>query len=480
MKISAQTQILLFATFSAFSSSQSEAGPYNFSDILPGDRAMGLGGAFAAVAEDSSALYYNPAGLAFATSSTISASVNALQIANRDYQKVFANKDSFYEKSQDIIPTFTGGVIDLTKFSESLHGAFSLQSLTQQSSNQNDIIRRPDIALEYYHRSAKAQTSELLFGAGAGKRVSPNLAVGVSLGMRQSIHDAQTYQDVSQEITLTKVKLKDSIAANKKLFTTLTINERGTASTLAAEVGGGILWAPHASLSFGIAAHTDLLFKQSLTIERDGISVYHYNDYSLPSAADFESASGVSASEAQDATDLYSNKTVSRVSSDSEPRLLRNKAAPSLIDRNGEVGIGRSRVRAGIASFPSSRLMLSADVVWHHSQLEWIETSTLTTKDVVNFHQGIEYFFSPYYFIREGLFTNFDARPDNLSAANLERIDYYGACLFFGTQTSDTQFSAGMIYQLGVGDALKISGQTSPTPVRENKYTVAFTAAHGL
>ena len=47
------------------------AGPYHFSDILPGDRAMGMGGAFGAVADDSSSIYYNPAGLAFALSSNI-------------------------------------------------------------------------------------------------------------------------------------------------------------------------------------------------------------------------------------------------------------------------------------------------------------------------------------------------------------------------------------------------------------------------
>lgn len=40
------------------------AGAVNFNDVLPGARAMGMGSAFAAVADDGSALFYNPAGTA--------------------------------------------------------------------------------------------------------------------------------------------------------------------------------------------------------------------------------------------------------------------------------------------------------------------------------------------------------------------------------------------------------------------------------
>lgn len=472
-------EIILCAALGA-TSPFAYAGPYNFSDILPGDRALGMGGAFGAVADDSSALFYNPAGLALAVSSTISASVNALQFTRRDYQKLFNNRDSFYEQSQDIVPTFTGGVIDLTKYADALHGAFNLQTLTQQSNNQNDILRRPDIALEYFHRSSKSQSSELLFGAGVGRRLTSDLAIGFSIGGRQAIQDQQIYQDVSQRIQPSLVKLKESVASEKSLFSTLTTNERVTAQILATELGAGLIWSPWPSFSVGVSAHYDLLIKQSLTAETDSLSLFHYNDYSLPLASDFEVNDGVSLDDAQKNIDSYSNKKIARRSSNNQPSALNPGTAPAYVNNDYGIEPGRSRVRLGLAYFPNPRLLLSGDVVWHRSATEWVLSRTLSTSDVFNLHIGSEYFVTPRFFMRNGVFTNFDARPGTLSAKNPERIDFYGTSFFLGTQTSDTQFSGGLVYQYGLGEALKVAGQSVPKPVNEQRLTLAFTATHGM
>lgn len=471
---------IIFGMISASVIFPANAGPYNFSDILPGDRAMGMGGAFGAVADDSSAVYYNPAGLAFTTSSTISASVNAIQVTKRDYQKLFNNKDSFYESSQDIVPTFTGGVLDLTKYADSLHGAFNLQSLTQQSSNQNDFLRRPDISIEYFHRSAKSQISEILIGAGFGKRFGPNLGIGISLGGRQSLQDSQVYQDVSQIITPTQVKLKDSVAANKSLFSTLTTNERGNSSSIAMEIGAGAIWSPWPAVSLGLSSHIDVLLREGFAKEIDSLSVFHYNDYSLPSVADFEAREGFSAEEVQASLDKLTNKTVGRRSSNNAPRVLKSNTPPGYSSEDFGPGLGRSRTRLSVAAFPSPRLLLAADVVWHRSMTEWVGNRSLITEDVFNVHLGSEYFISPKLFIRQGVFTNTDARPSDLSSQNPERIDFYGTSLFVGTQSAETQFSGGAIYQYGRGEALKISDQKIPKPVREDKIILSFTATHGL
>ena len=49
-----------------------QADQFHYHNLLIGPRAMGLGGAFGAVADDASGIYYNPAGLAFALSNDIS------------------------------------------------------------------------------------------------------------------------------------------------------------------------------------------------------------------------------------------------------------------------------------------------------------------------------------------------------------------------------------------------------------------------
>ena len=65
---------------------------------------MGMGGAFTAVADDASAIVYNPAGLGFALSNDLSGSANAFYQRKVTYKKTIGSKD-FVEKS--------GGVHDL-------------------------------------------------------------------------------------------------------------------------------------------------------------------------------------------------------------------------------------------------------------------------------------------------------------------------------------------------------------------------------
>jgi long-chain fatty acid transport protein len=457
------------------------AGPYNFSDVLIGDRAMGMGGAFSGVADDSSALYYNPAGLGFATSANLSAAVNAFQYTRRNYQKVFAGKESFFEDSQDVIPSFTGGVIDLGKFSDGLHGAFTLQNLSQQSANQNDFIRQPELGVEFLHRAEKSQTSELVFSIGAGKRILSNLSFGLSVGGRQLAVDQQQFQDVTQKVTPKNVKVIDSVAASKTLYIGRALNTKQSATAIAAEFGGGLLWAPWPWLSIGFSSHADLLIKQSMRNEGDQISIFHYNDLSLPVAADFEALPNATPESVQKDIDIYSNKIVQRVTSNSQPSKISFSNKPQSLQKSEGLSFGRTRFRLGLAAFPSPKLMLTMDIAGYHSRTEWILSSGTVTDYVLNVHQGCEYFFTPQFFVRQGLFTNFDSRPEELnSLKNPERVDFAGASLFFGTQTSDSQFSLGGIYQYGWGKALKLEGQSTPTPVRDNKVLLAFTASHGL
>lgn len=457
------------------------AGPYHFSDVLIGDRAMGMGAAFAGVADDSSALFYNPAGLGYAASTNLSAAVNAFQYTNREYQKVFAGKKSFYEDSQDIIPPFTGGVIDLKKISEGLHGAFTLQNLTQQSTNQNDFIRLPEINLDYLHRAEKSQLSELVFSVGAGKRINSNIALGLSLGGRQLSFNSQQFQDVTQKVNPKYVKLTDAVGASKSLFQSRSRNGRVTASAVSIETGSGIIWAPIPWLSFGLSGHSDFIVKQSISNELDEMSIYHYNDLTLPSAADFEALASADAELAKKQIEDLSNKTMQRITSNNSSTAITYKNAPVNRSKSEGISLGRSRFRLGVAAFPSSKLMFTFDVTGYHSQTEWIVSSAVLTENVFNFHQGMEYFFTPHLFVRQGLFTNFDARPEELNLFNNgERIDFAGTSLFFGTQTSESQFSLGGIYQYGWGRALKLEGQTVPTKIREDRFVAAFTASHGL
>lgn len=483
MKNSKLNQVLMLTALTAgFQHSfNANAGPYHFSDVLVGDRAMGMGGAFGGVADDSSALFYNPAGLAYATSSTLSSAVNAFQTTNREYKELFAGKDSFFETSTDIIPTFTGGVIDLKKLSDGMNGAFALQNLSQQSGNQNDFIQRPDMGLEYLHRAEKSQLSELLFSAGAGKKFTPNLALGLSLSGHRLTLDVQQFQDSTVKTTLRSSKISNPNNASKSLFQSRALNTRWSASATSVEIGGGMIYAPVPWFSIGLSGHSQLQFGQKFEYEFDEIGSWHYDDLSRPVASDFEALPEAKPESAQAEIDLVTNKTLYRKSSNSKPALVKYQFAPSVAKNSTGLSMGRTRVRLGLAAFPTPRLLLTLDCVGHDLRNEWIISPDLTTEYIVNVHQGLEYFLTPRFFVRQGLFTNLDARPSEVnSRLNPEHLNFAGSSLFFGLQSSESQFSLGTIYQFGWGEALKAEGQPKPSPLRENKILLAFTASHGM
>lgn len=233
-------------------------------------------------------------------------------------------------------------------------------------------------------------------------------------------------------------------------------------------IRGGLIYSPVAWLSVGLSGHSNLTIRQSLALESDEIAAFHYSDLTLPMSSDFEALSSATAESAQSEIDLITNKTLFRRTSNNQNSEISYKAQPVNSKRSGSASFGRSRFRLGLAAFPSPQFLFTFDVAGHHTRTEWIGSSNLTTEYILNFHQGVEYFFTPRYFVRQGLFTNFDSRPSDLTATkNTEHLDFAGSSLFFGIQSSESQFSLGGIYQYGWGQAIKAEGQPTPSPVRE-------------
>ncbi|MCX6111981.1 MAG: aromatic hydrocarbon degradation protein, partial [Proteobacteria bacterium] len=67
--------------------------PDHYKNILVGDRAATMGGAYVGLSNDLSGTYYNPAGMAFADGSGISASANVYQEQHTIYKNAIRNND---------------------------------------------------------------------------------------------------------------------------------------------------------------------------------------------------------------------------------------------------------------------------------------------------------------------------------------------------------------------------------------------------
>lgn len=83
------------------------ADEYHYNNVLIGDRAAGMGGAYTAISDDASGLYYNPAGIMFAKGRNLSASVNAYNRTNTSYERTIGGND-YDRSSTTLLPNFFG------------------------------------------------------------------------------------------------------------------------------------------------------------------------------------------------------------------------------------------------------------------------------------------------------------------------------------------------------------------------------------
>ena len=83
------------------------ADEYHYNNIIIGDRAAGLAGAYTAISDDASGLFYNPAGIVFSEDLQLSASANAIHETELTYKSVL-NGGDWKRKSSNVVPNFFG------------------------------------------------------------------------------------------------------------------------------------------------------------------------------------------------------------------------------------------------------------------------------------------------------------------------------------------------------------------------------------
>ena len=177
-----------------FLGTQVKADQFHYHNLVVGERAMGLGGAFAAISDDASGVVYNPAGLGFALSSDISGSANAIYSKKTVYKKAIAS-DDFTEKSSGIFSPFFGGLQKLDSTLPGLALAFCMYSLDSELKDQDDKIENIG-GLERFHRTTNIRASTTGYGLGIAKRIGGNFSLGVSLSYLVIDELIQEYQDV--------------------------------------------------------------------------------------------------------------------------------------------------------------------------------------------------------------------------------------------------------------------------------------------
>lgn len=408
----------LFLAGMSFYTFEAKADQYHYLNILVGERAMGLGGAFTAVADDASGVVYNPAGIAFALSNDISGSANAFYRRKVVYKNALGDKD-FVENSGGSTAPFFGGLQKLDNYIEGASFAFGIYNLDSELKDQNDIIEnQSSLGLQRFHRTTNIRASTTGFAGALAKRFGSDLSVGIGLAFITIDELMQEYQDV-----------------NYTSGRFLTQNSRILLGAQAIEPSIGLQWAVG---SFALGASFRYRSLMSSSYESD-----------------------IDLSQNFDAKGVIGNPI----------KVQRSIVETEAMTTMPAVG------RIGMAWFYSTRLLWTADVI-HYTAAEG---EVFDREAVTNYASGLEYYITPSVPVRLGLFSNNDARPEleQGKTGQSEHIDYSGASLFFALVQPNSQVALGAIYQLGAGKAQK-TANIDIQDVEAESMTVAFSATHSF
>ena len=422
---------------------------FHYNNVLVGERAIGLGGAYTAVADDASGVYYNPAGIAFAQSNDISGSGNAYYKKSLSYEDVLGSQDYVEEASGTFSP-FLGILNKLDRFLPGLVGAFAMYTSDTELLNQND--RWPVVgvatsttqatALYGFHRTVQLRTSTSHMALAAGYRMSGRLSVG--FGLRSTMVD-ELSQDFQQSALWTVDIASEKIVKTETKYN----NNRSSLKATGVEPSFGAQMALGQAFTVGISMRKGAFLSQEYTQAADTLTVTK------------EDATGVTAATVPSATT-------------ETPSVADTKVSNPLGSLPGEV-------RVGAAWFASPRLLVAGDLSYYDPATNG-KISYFKRQAVLNYAIGTEYYVTPSIAVRAGGFTNRDSRPDLTKGktGQTAHIDFVGGSLFLAYIQPNSQISVGAVMQQGSGKSQKLAGKTGLEDVKGSLTTFGFAATTSL
>jgi len=459
------------------------ADQFHYQNLIIGDRAVGMGGAYAGVADDSSGVYYNPAGLGFALSNDLSGNANAFYNRKVVYKDVLPGFN-YEENSRGGVPSFFGGLQKLDSFAKGLVFAFGIYSTDSDLLEQDDRIKKSTLR---FHRTLQSRGGDNNIAAGLGYRISNNVAIGaalnyvtfdsLSLDFQYSGQFGSKVSDDNIESSncsklLKKYKENNTVTDGILCFSVLNQNKRISLLGKAIKPSLGVQIALFQKLSLGLSFSAAKWISQELiqTLDvRKDTTIYKVDgqpvsgeENNIPSDVINESASG--------------KTTLSKT-----PIIIESGISTATVDKPFGSDMQYSG-RFGAAYFASPRLLLTADAMYYGGVTD-AKIPDHNFNSVMNYAVGAEWYPSPSFPLRFGFFTNNDNRSKpNISKKILnDYVNYKGASAFFSWVQPNSQVGAGLVYQAGEGFAAKTGTNASAlNKVEAVSTTVAISAAHSF
>lgn len=374
---------------------QSQADEYHYNNILIGDRASGIAGAYAGIADDPAGLYYNPAGIVQALGSNISGSMNAYHNVTTTYKNALGNRYDWVRDSSVLAPNFFGM---FQPFAGGKLG-FSYAVIDTIFEDQNQEFNNFG-SISSYIIDFNNQDTTYQFGPSYAFEINEAVSVGITV-----YGHVRTQENINNQIiTLTS-------GTNYEWNNTYEYNEESGIRPII-----GLMWTAMEKLSLG--------FTLSKTYIYDSKHVIH------------NTCKGIT------------NNTSNPVGTCDNANKDRN------ITNSTQKRDLPLRLTAGAAYFYDERLLLSADVNYFSSTSGSFEKAKLS---VVNFSFGSEYYLNADWAVRGGFYTNMantpELRTSNVSSVQDPHVDLYGLSFSVSRFSRNAVLSFGLNTMFGSGKA---------------------------
>lgn len=286
----------------------------HYNNALIGDRATGMGGAYTAISDDPSGLFYNPAGIVYAGKRNFSASVNAYNSTTTTYKGVLGGGD-WVRESSNLLPNFFGITQPIGKGTI----GFSYAVTDSIQENQDSVFGAlPGTNVSKFLINVNASDNIYKIGPSYALELSDTLAIGATLYFH--IRSAET-------IANQWVRLNDNTYEWSNSYRQ--VDQYGLNPIL------GVMWSPMEKLSLGLSLRKTELFSSEIKYQESCVS-------------------DIATTSAQCAGPL-------------DPVLLSSDTEPDL----------PLSTTIGFAVFPSNRLLISGDFSYYEATDQAEETWNL-------------------------------------------------------------------------------------------------------
>lgn len=385
------------------------ADEYHYVNLINGSKATGLGGAYTAVADDLTAMLYNPAGLSISSINS-TASMNVLSWEQTEFNQVFSDGSDFVRESFIVVPGFFA--FRTKKEDWDFGVSFAVTDFSKERTSTDVITYIPQNGLNPPQQNNEfgfidLDNSAYKFGLSTAFLYSESLSIGASLYFQYKDFISVQGSGIATTIYTLNGNLEAGFNASRRISDV----------QISVQPILGVLWQKN-NLSIGGKLAYEMPIKRSLEVTS---MIFVSSIAPLPEQI----------------------TPVSRLTEKSN-----NKQKLPL-----EIGLG--------ASYQFSKFLITGDVNYFsevdekNESLEMMATPiTRKLKGIVNWSIGVEHKFSKETAIRFGLFTDKSNGDIDTSIDNqrIEDIDLLGFSSSVETSFAGNKLTFGFYYKQGTGD----------------------------